>query len=147
MWQRSCQLYIAGLSLMRCESSAFVPSVPTTASARALTVQPNKILVLSKDYPCGLGIRRTVSIVTMQAQHALAQESPNKKKVVVIGAGWAGLAAAHELSKQVSGLAEIPTACGCSCTSRLKHSVVPLFVTDTTRSRVRHCSMVTRVPC
>lgn len=31
----------------------------------------------------------------------VAAEGDGKKKVVVIGAGWAGLAAAYELSKQV----------------------------------------------
>lgn len=47
-------------------------------------------------------------MATTQSDSVLAGESGvaadvivNRKKVIVIGAGWAGLAAAHELSKQV----------------------------------------------
>lgn len=48
------------------------------------------------------------TMATIQSESVLAEELGvaadsigNRKKVVVIGAGWAGLAAAHELSKQV----------------------------------------------
>lgn len=49
--------------------------------------------------------------MTMQDSSSVVEDMPatmaegvasGKKKVVVIGAGWAGLAAAYELSKQVS---------------------------------------------
>lgn len=49
--------------------------------------------------------------MTMQDSSSMVEEGPataaegaagGKKRVVVIGAGWAGLAAAYELSKQVS---------------------------------------------
>lgn len=48
--------------------------------------------------------RRGVGSVDMLSDSTVAVEQDAveaKKKVVVIGAGWAGLAAAHELSKQV----------------------------------------------
>lgn len=50
---------------------------------------------------------RVTTMATTQSDSVLAGESGvaadvivNRKKVIVIGAGWAGLAAAHELSKQ-----------------------------------------------
>lgn len=39
--------------------------------------------------------------VAADASSSEATEGDRRKKVVVIGAGWAGLAAAYELSKQV----------------------------------------------
>lgn len=59
--------------------------------------------------------------MTMEAD--LAGEEPrsevdSRKKVVVIGAGWAGLAAAYELSKQVRT---------CSCVEVTQNAEVASF--------------------
>lgn len=91
------------ISLLACccflsrESSAFVPATRVSSSLQHHAAGSR-----------ASSSRRTVSS-KMQAELAAevdtmneAAEVDGKKKVVVIGAGWAGLAAAYELSKQVS---------------------------------------------
>ncbi|CAN0124657.1 unnamed protein product, partial [Ectocarpus fasciculatus] len=90
-----------GISLLACccflfrEASAFVPATRVGSSLQHHAAGSRASSSSSS--------RRTVS--KMQAELAaevdtinVAAEGDGKKKVVVIGAGWAGLAAAYELS-------------------------------------------------
>lgn len=93
-----------GLSLIMCgllshESAAFVSG--GTRATSFIGVQPPR-RQLAEGFP-QLGSR---PLTKMQAEfeaerEADAAEVDKRKKVVVVGAGWAGLAAAYELSKQV----------------------------------------------
>lgn len=92
-----------GLSLLVCgvlsrESGAFIPV--GTRAASFFGVQPHQ------QHAGGLRRLGSRPLTTMQAEVAAeteveATEVDGRKKVVVVGAGWAGLAAAYELSKQV----------------------------------------------
>lgn len=102
-------LCLVAWALLPCYSVAFVPGGATASLFRhqqsSLSERPR---IRQRSHADGLlWHARRMRSATMQSEMADAGVAETeavedkRKKVVVIGAGWAGLAAAYELSKQV----------------------------------------------
>lgn len=102
-------LCLIAWALLPCYSVAFVPGGATASLFRhqqsSLSERPR---IRQRSHADGLlWHARRMRSATMQSEMADAgvaeteAAEDKRKKVVVIGAGWAGLAAAYELSKQV----------------------------------------------
>lgn len=91
--------------LLSHESAGFAPVGTGVTSFSGLRQASTRNSKLSYRHAEGLQRLRARPAMTMEAEVAGEQETgsgvDSRKKVVVIGAGWAGLAAAYELSKQV----------------------------------------------
>ena len=74
-----------------------IDSIWEVEMAMVLRIQPKVPVSLSH----GAIIRRAAPVRRCMRIRAKAEEDGSKKKVVVVGAGWAGLGAAHHLTKQV----------------------------------------------
>lgn len=122
---RQCLCLLLAWSFLPRDATAFVLKVPlvgafASQSIRTSNKKKNEIESLasvssSSHVSCAtrrrLNHRARAGAMTMQDSSSIEEEGPvtetegvagGKKRVVVIGAGWAGLAAAYELSKQVS---------------------------------------------
>lgn len=97
-------------ALLPCDSTAFVPGGGTASffgHKKSSNFERPRIRQRQSHADGLQHARRTMSSTTMQSEVAegvgveTEAVDDKRKKVVVVGAGWAGLAAAYELSKQV----------------------------------------------
>lgn len=84
------------------------PARSATAECRERTKRCRQIWRSSRR-PFHILARHSTAQDAVLGETSVAKDAgkPAKKRVVVVGAGWAGLAAAYELSKQVGGLAHV----------------------------------------
>lgn len=94
----SCSWITETRTLSNCQSSAYGSRLSNVSCIRLIRSRRSSIAV-------GLSIRSEAEARTESGSSA-EQDRGDKKKVVVVGAGWAGLGAAHHLSKQVNGCAD-----------------------------------------
>lgn len=113
--------YILAWSLLPLELTAFVPAgghslslsqqsfvSPQSARTHRPGRPQHESRLLFKSDGRSAAVRRVAMTMdgiaqsTVQTDSGVTVATDRRKKVVVIGAGWAGLAAAYELSKQVS---------------------------------------------
>ncbi|BBM99034.1 hypothetical protein MPTK1_1g18160 [Marchantia polymorpha subsp. ruderalis] len=88
----SCSWITETRTLSNCQSSAYGSRLSNVSCIRLIRSRRSSIAV-------GLSIRSEAEARTESGSSA-EQDRGDKKKVVVVGAGWAGLGAAHHLSKQ-----------------------------------------------
>ena len=99
---------MAGVTMLQGQSALRIHSCHGLAARNAVMVG-NAFLFRSYSLRCG-ELRAVARGWAVRAEAGAAESAAGeeRKKVVVVGAGWAGLGAAHHLTKQVTILQNIP---------------------------------------